>query len=62
MIHDWPVKAQRFGELVVVLGVIVVAVSLAGVFGDLTLPLDAEHVAWIGVGLIVIGEALVLKG
>ena len=55
-------NTERFGELVLVLGVFVVVVSLAGVFGDVSLPYDAQHVAWVGVGLIVVGEAFVLNG
>lgn len=55
-------KGERFGEVVTIVGVIVVALSLIGVLGDVEFSLEARYIAWGGVALILVGEAILVKG
>lgn len=50
------------GEAIVVVGVFAVVASLAGLFLEVTVPLGAEELALVGVGVIIVGEILLLKG
>ena len=57
----YTVGGQRFGELLVFAGVIIVILSLAGVRNIIELPVDGEQLALAAVALIIIGEAIILK-
>lgn len=50
------------GEIVTIAGVVVVIVSLAGVLTEMPLPVDAQHLAWAGVAIVILGEAILVKG
>lgn len=54
-------NSQRFGELLVFTGIIIVVLSLAGVRNIIELPANGENLAIAAVALIIIGEAIILK-
>lgn len=53
--------SQNFGEATILLGVLIVAASLAPILGDISLPTSERYVAIAGVAAIILGEALVLS-
>lgn len=54
-------NTQQIGEVAILLGAIIVAVSLAPILTDLTLALNERSIAIAGVAAIILGEALVLS-